>query len=190
MNVYEAIDRRRSIRKFKDTPVPRELIEGLLAAATLAPSGKNAQPWRFVVLQGSEKDLVADMLAARAEALRASGIDTGSASHTAAIMKQAPVTILIYDPLFKASDDHNGMGRIWSLVNTQSVGAAIQNMLLVAEANGLGTLWICDILMDEDELGARLGRSDELVAAVSVGYADETPAGRPRKPWQELTEWR
>jgi len=86
-------------------------------------------------------------------------------------------------------DDHNGMGRIWSLVNTQSIGAAIQNMLLAAEAAGLGTLWICDVLVAEDELAAWLGRTDELVAAVAVGYADEAPPARPRKSWREVTDW-
>ncbi|MGE5561063.1 MAG: nitroreductase family protein [Chloroflexota bacterium] len=190
MEVFQAIDRRRSIRKFKHQAVPRELIERLLTAATLAPSGKNAQPWRFVVVQGDTKDRVAGILLERAEWLRSQGLNIGSAIHTARIMQQAPVAILIYDALFKPTDDHNGMGRIWSLVNTQSIGAAIQNMLLEAESLGLGTLWICDILMAENEVGELLGRSDELVAAVSVGYADEAPAARPRTPWAEITEWR
>jgi nitroreductase len=51
METREAISRRRSIRKFKDAPVPREMIERVLSAAVLALSAKNRQPWRFVVLQ-------------------------------------------------------------------------------------------------------------------------------------------
>lgn len=190
MDVLQAIAQRRSIRRFKDQPVPRELIEQLLTAATLAPSGKNLQPWRFVVLEGEAKDHLSDMMLTCAETLQAQGVNIGSAVHSAKIIKQAPVVILIYDALFKPGDDHNGMGRIWSLVNTQSIGAAIQNMLLAAEAAGLGTLWICDVLVAEDETAAWLGRTDELVAAVAVGYADEAPSARPRKAWQEVTEWR
>ena len=50
METREAISRRRSIRKVKDAPVPREMIERVLSAVVLAPSAKNRQPWRFVVL--------------------------------------------------------------------------------------------------------------------------------------------
>ncbi len=52
MNTFEAIAARRSIRGFQDKPVPRALIEQVLQAAVQAPSGKNRQPWRFVVVEG------------------------------------------------------------------------------------------------------------------------------------------
>ena len=51
MDVIEAVEQRRSIRRFKPTPVPDDLVERVLRAATLAPSGKNSQPWRFVVVK-------------------------------------------------------------------------------------------------------------------------------------------
>ncbi len=54
--VEEAITSRRSIRKFTDTPVPREAIEHLLAVASRAPSGTNMQPWRVYVVGGQSKD--------------------------------------------------------------------------------------------------------------------------------------
>jgi nitroreductase len=53
METMEAISRRRSIRRFTDAPVPRELVEKVLAAEILAPSAKNRQPWRFIVLEGA-----------------------------------------------------------------------------------------------------------------------------------------
>jgi len=190
MDVFDAIKRRRSIRKFQDKPIPRGLIEEVLVAATLAPSGKNLQPWRFIVLEGDAKQHVVETMLARAEALKAAGVNIGSAIHSARIMAQAPAVVLVYDALIKPADDHNGMARLWSLVNTQSIGAAIQNMLLAAEAVGLGTLWICDIFVAEEEISSWLGRTDELVAAVAIGYPDEAPPPRPRKPWQEVTEWR
>lgn len=56
MHLTDAISRRRSIRKFEDRHVNPGLIEALLKAATLAPSGRNRQPWRFVILCGSMKD--------------------------------------------------------------------------------------------------------------------------------------
>lgn len=57
MELMQAIYSRRSIRRYKSQPVPRELVQRLLAAAVMAPSGSNAQPWSFVIIQdwGSRK---------------------------------------------------------------------------------------------------------------------------------------
>lgn len=56
MDIIRAIEERRSIRKFKDKVVPKEIIEKILELATKAPSGKNRQPWKFVVAQNNTKD--------------------------------------------------------------------------------------------------------------------------------------
>lgn len=184
MDVMQAISDRRSIRRFQPKPVSRELVEKVLKAAVKAPSGKNAQPWRFVVLEGSKKDELVDVLGSQAEARKESGT-----AMTAKAMRQAPVLILVYDSKFTPGDDHNGFARYMSLVHTQSIGAAIQTMLLAATAEGLGSLWICDVFSAEKEIGQLLGIKEELVAAVSLGYAAESPAPRPRKPWQEVTTW-
>jgi nitroreductase len=74
-------------------------------------------------------------------------------------------------------------------VDTQSIGAAIQNMLLAAQAIGLGTLWICDVWSAYQQLEEWLGESGELVAAVALGYPDEQPAARPRRPLSEVVRW-
>ncbi len=189
MNVSEAIANRRSTRKFKNQPVGEALIGEILHASTLAPSGKNKQPWHFTVLQGEKKNLIVDILEASVRNMQEQGHQTGSAEGTAKIMRQAPVCIFIHNPYFTPEEDHNGINRYFSLVDTQSVGAAIQNMLLKAEELGLGTLWICDVFFAEHKLNEYLGRSDEMVAAVSIGYADESPAPRPRKSWQKVTTW-
>ncbi len=56
MTVEEIVKTRRSIRKYKDTPVPKELIEQVLKAGMAAPSSKNRQPWKFLVVSGQAKD--------------------------------------------------------------------------------------------------------------------------------------
>jgi nitroreductase len=76
-----------------------------------------------------------------------------------------------------------------NVVDVQSIGGAIQTMLLAAHELGLGTLWICDVFYAYDGLREWLGRKEQMIAAVSIGYADEAPEARPRKPWQEVTEW-
>lgn len=61
--MLSAIETRRSIRRFLDRPVPREMIEEILLAGTLAPSSKNRQPWRFIVTAGEEKAGILDAMA-------------------------------------------------------------------------------------------------------------------------------
>lgn len=189
MNTLEAIAARRSIRRFKDIPVPDDMVKAILNAAIQAPSGKNRQPWHFVVVR---QDRRAEMVRIMAEAVarcEARGIDIGSSKWTAHSMEQAAVTIFVFNP-----DAGHTPGRpFWEepidIVDIQSVGAAIQNMLLAAQELGLGTLWICDVFCAYDELCAWLGQTHQLVAAVSLGYADESPAARPRKPLEQVTTW-
>ncbi len=190
MNTLEAISARRSIRRFKDKPVPRELIEKLLQATMQAPSGKNRQPWRFVVVAGQSRDKLIQLMQEGIERLRGWGVDIGSAEWTMQIMAHAPATILIFNAESKLDEEHPGPQRYpWS-VNIQSIGGAIQTMLLAAQELGLGTLWICDIFCADHALQEWLGRDQELVAAVSIGYADEAPAARPRMEMAEVVEWK
>ena len=97
MDIIGAIEARRSIRRFKADPVPRQTIERLLDLATKAPSAKNAQPWSFIVLEGEKKNAVAGLLADAVVKYEAQGFPTGSAGPTARIMAEAPVLILVYD---------------------------------------------------------------------------------------------
>lgn len=191
MQIGEAISLRRSIRKFKTDPLPRELVEQILEAATLAPSGKNGQPWEFIVLEGSDKDKLADLMISGAEQVEAMGYNSGSSKNTARVIKEAPVTVMVFNPRqIKQNSGSEDFNRIWWTVDTQSVGAAIQNMLLKAVELELGSLWICDVFVAEEQISAWLGREDEMMAAVALGWPDENPAPRPRKPWQQVTQWK
>ncbi len=96
-------------------------------------------------------------------------------------MEQAPVTVFVFSA--------GSAGEGGNVVDVQSIGGAIQTMLLAAQDLGLGTLWICDIFYAYEELRSWLGRTDQMIAAVSIGYADEAPGPRPRKPWREVTSW-
>jgi nitroreductase len=190
MNTLEAIAARRSIRKFKSDPIPEAVLQKVLTAAIQAPSGKNRQPWQFIVVQGEKR---AEMIRIMREGIareKARGEDPGSSEWTTNVMEQAPVTVFILNP----HGTHPWLAHSISqnfddLVNVQSVGAAIQNMLLAAQDLGLGSLWICDVFYAYEALLAWLGESCQMVAAVSLGYADEAPAARPRKPLSEVARW-
>lgn len=192
MQTLEAIAQRRSIRKFKDTPVTDEQIQALLHAATLAPSGKNAQPWRFVVVRGEKRAEMVAVMRAGMENLKALGVNLGSSPWTVQIMEHAPVTIFVFNnemTLESGEQTLSVQDVIFNSVDVQSVGAAIQNLLLAATDMGLGTLWICDIFFAYPELCTWLGETHQMIAAISMGYPDETPSARPRKTVEEVTRW-
>ena len=191
METLEAITARRSIRKFTDRPVTEEDVNAVLAAAVLAPSGKNRQPWRFVVVAGDDKR--AQMIRVMREGIadtKARGMEPGSAIMTARVMEGAPVTIFVFNPQGAHPwVSHSIEQTLMETVDTQSIGAAIQNMLLAAQAMGLGTLWMCDVWSAYEQLSAWLGESGQLIAAVALGYPDEQPAARPRRPMAEVVRW-
>jgi len=190
MDAIHIIAARRSIRRFKDTPLPADVLEQILNAAIQAPSGKNRQPWRFFIVQRDKRaEMVRVMREGMAEA-RARGEDLGSGEGSASIMEQAPVTVFIFNPhgmhpWLAHSIDQN----FQDVVNIQSIGAAIQNMLLAALDLGVGSLWICDVFYAYEELRLWLGAEGQMIAAVALGYADECPDPRPRKPFDDVVRW-
>ncbi|HOV50413.1 MAG TPA: nitroreductase family protein [Candidatus Cryosericum sp.] len=191
MDVMQAIASRRSIRKFTDQPVPEEALRSILTAATLAPSAKNRQPWRFVVVTGEEKRAqMIRLMRAGIDDAKAQGLQTGTAIMTARVMERAPVTIFVFNPLAADLDSPRATEqRALDLFDTESVGAAVENMILAAQELGLGTLWMGDIWSAYRHLSAWLGEPGLLAAAVAVGYPAEQPAARPRKSLDEVVRW-
>jgi len=190
MDTLEAIATRRSNRRFKADPIPQDALDKILNAAIMAPSGKNRQPWRFVVVREDKRgEMVAQMRAGIAK-FKDRGENIGSAEGTAAVMEQAPVTVFI----FNTEGKHPWLDRtiqesVWDMVNIQSIGAAIQNICLAARALGPGSLWIADVLYAYEELEAWLGQDTEMIAAVSLGYPAVNPVIFSRKPLADVTVW-
>ena len=188
MDVFEAIEARKSIRGFEDRPISQALLDKILLAATLAPSGKNKQPWKFYVVRGEKRDEMIQTMQKGMDRLEDMGIKTGSAKFTIRWMGQAPVTVFIFNPTgrspFAEKDPNDPFSE---MVDTQSIGAAIQNMLLVATDLGIGSLWICDVFSAYDELCEWLNAEGQMIAAVSFGYPTKSPNPRPRKAVEDVT---
>ena len=79
---------------------------------------------------------------------------------------------------------------IVEICDSLSIGAAIENMILTATGYGLGTLWIANTCFAYNELMDFIGTDSQLTGIVAVGFADESPAKRPRKPLEEIVEYR
>ena len=192
------IKNRRSIRKFKGDAVPRACIEEMVKAATLAPSAKNRQPWKFIVYQGTAKDALVNVMKQGVEREKVGHERMPSwtggladAENTVRVMQEAPVLIAVLNTNGKtpfsgiANED-----RIVEICDSLSIGAAIENMILSAMEQGLGTLWIANTCFAYDELMDYIDTEDQLTGIVAVGYANEQPDQRPRKRMEDVLEFR
>jgi len=178
--VMEAIERRRSIRKFKLDPVPHELIVQMLEAARLAPSGSNRQPWRF--------QIVTD-LAQRERIYK-------EATFGDKYILEAPVMIVCGSELFcfvkrhrlapPGSEYYGADSEEWDDIKKFIPDAnlytsiAVEHMVLAATALGLGTCWVQ--MIRYGQVARILGWPKHIVilALLLVGYAGEEPPPRPR----------
>jgi Nitroreductase len=186
MDIIKAIEDRRSIRKFQDKVVPKEIIERILELSTKAPSGKNRQPWRFVVLQNRSKDELVNIMNDALNQHKEQNKPTGSFELSINSINEASAVILVFNGFSNFEKDYN---HYRLLTDIQSIGAAIQTLLLAAQDFELGALWICDIFHCDKKISSWLNRKDELVAAVAIGYPNQSPYPRPRKLLKEVTEW-
>lgn len=161
MDVFECITTRRSIRKFKETPVEWDNIGKILEAGRAAPSSGNIQNWKFIV--------VVD------KALR-EGI--AEASFQQYWMIQAPAHIVIVEEPLKVKRHYGLRGE--KLYSIQNCAAAAENMLLTAHSLGLGACWIG--AFDEDRVRKLLKIIDEARPQIilAIGYSDETPVAPPK----------
>lgn len=180
MELDKTITGRRSIRRFKQDSVKKELIEAILDAGNKAPSAKNLQHWRFHVFQGEAKDKFTNYCLDEFDKIANNDDVHPYARYSFKIMVDAPVTILVYTS--------NVMPHP-ARPDIQSVSAAIQNMLLKAYGLGLGSLWICDVLYIDKAINQYIKIDMKLLAAVTIGYANESPKSRAKLTVDDVTTW-
>jgi len=167
MHIPEMIRERRSIRVFSDKNIPEGGVELLVEAACWAPSAGNRQPWEFVIVRDEEnKRRLAE------------------AAYGQYFIAEAPVVFVICaDPRRSASRYGRRGSELYCL---QDTAAAVQNLLLTAKANGLGSCWIG--AFDEGRVAEAVGSPKGVrpVAIVPVGYPAESPPPRPRRRLSEV----
>lgn len=190
---------RRSVRAFLPTPVPRESIVAAIEAAGWAPSPHGRQPWRFAVVEAAARR--ARLANAMAESWRAQlgldGQEPAVVAHRLAQSKErletAPILVVVClyladldvypDPMRQEAE------RVMAI---QSLGAAVQNLLLSVYANGLDAGWMCAPLFCPDIVRRELGLQETLHphALIPIGHAAKDPVRRPRRPVADLiVDW-
>ncbi|MBD3260487.1 MAG: nitroreductase family protein [Candidatus Altiarchaeales archaeon] len=161
MQTQDAIESRRSIRKYKKEPVEEGKIHSMIKAGVWAPSGLNNQPWRFKIIEDEKtKNLLA------------------SHTHYGGLIKQAPLCIVVFLDCERSYDREKDF---------MAVGACIQNMLLTAHDLGLGCVWLGEILNQRKQAEKALECPSfcELAAVIAVGVPDEKPTSK-RKSLDEF----
>lgn len=170
----------------------------IIQSGIKAPSSKNRQPWKYIVVQGREKEEMLEVFRrgiSREEnewaLLPQSRQHIAAAKYTVDIMEDAPVIVFVVNSLGKSIlSELTPEERVYEICNIQSISASIQNMLLSATEKGIGSLWICDIYFAYSELCEWLNSEGQLVAAIAFGYPDESPRERPRKSLNDVVVWR
>jgi coenzyme F420-0:L-glutamate ligase / coenzyme F420-1:gamma-L-glutamate ligase len=193
MEQFSWFSTRRSIRRYHPTPIPKELINQILTAATWAPSAHNRQPWRFVVMtEAAVKERLALAMGQRLrEDLTADGVPQELIEKDAGRSYQritaAPVLILICLTLadMDTYPDPKRAQNEW-LMAVQSTAMAGQNLLLAAHQSGLGACWMCAPLFCPDVVKETLNlpKDWEPQGLITLGYAAETKQ-KTRKPLNE-----
>jgi len=156
LSPMDAIRTRRSVRKYLDLPIEFEKLMSILDAGRLAPSAGNLQDWKFVIIVDNEKRL-----------------QVAEACLQQYWMAQAPVHIAVIAEPKKQERYYGKRGeQVYSLLNA---GAALENMLLAAHAQGLGACWVS--AFEESILRRTLKLPDHVnpVGIVTLGYPDEKP---------------
>lgn len=197
----KVIQDRRSIRSFTEEPVSEEAIRMILEAARLAPSGENAQPWRFIVVRdaetrkrlgaigggGSGRRFTAEFVTKKMqerfaglqdEEKKKAAFEKLTSGNVSAFLADAPVDIVVC-----------GRKNVWDLPYDTS--AAIENMLLMVTALGLGACWViapCIDVRDEERLHQLLQVPDDIkiVSIIAVGHPTRPHRPRPRLALHEL----
>lgn len=187
--------RRRSVREYSAEEVPEEVLRRVLEAARWAPSAHNAQPWRFVLIKDKEVKLrLARRMAQEWEKdLKADGVPpevrrklTEGSIKTFASAPAVLVACLTMEGMDEYPDERRR--RLEYLMAVQSVAAAIENVLLAASAEGLGSCWFCAPLFCQPAVQEVLGLPSgvEPQALIALGYAKSPSPPPPRKPLREL----
>jgi nitroreductase len=195
MDTFDAISKRRSIRKFKSDPVNPALITRCLEAARLAPSGTNCQPWKFLVVRDAGK--------------RQQVMD---AAYGQPMFGQAPVTIVLlgdtkaYRKRFRTGQELIEAGALAREDAERALAAykemkqsddditpimmncmlAGQNLILAAADQGLGSCWV--MLFKREKISELFDLPKNIfpIALIPLGYPDQNPPPRPRYPLSEV----
>jgi len=168
MDLFDAIEKRRSIRRFRPEPLAKEDLRRILEAGRLAPSGGNRQPWYFIVVRDLETKRALSTVA----------------NNQKFIADADTVIVALGDPGTKLKSPYKLSST--RIPYKQDPMIAIGHIILAATALGYGTCWIGAFNEDEVKRILKIPENLAVIALLPVGTPDESPPPRPRKAFREI----
>lgn len=186
---------RRSIRRYRPDPVPQPVIDKMIRIAVCAPSAHNRQPWRFVILkEAAERERLARAMGERLREDRlrdGDPVDAVEADYERSVSRivRAPLAVLVcatVDDMDVYPDERRSAAERQMAV--QSTAMAMQNLLLAAHAEGLGTSIMCAPLFCPGTVRSSLNlqASWQPQALITMGYPASEPKPFKRRPIEEV----
>ncbi len=169
MDLFEAIEKRRSIRKFKETPILETDLKKILEAGRLAPSGGNRQPWYFIVVTDKEKKRALSEAANNQKFIEKAGVIVVALGNPKATPAKLPYTT----PSTR-------------IPHIQDPMIAVEHMILAATALGYGTCWIGAFNEESVKKILNIPEDLDVIAMLPIGVPDEYPSQKPRKKLTEI----
>jgi len=202
VNLLNIIKNRRSIQEYLSKEVSNEVLFRILEAGRWAPSAHNAQPWRFIVIQDfATKQKLAKAMASRWDRdMSKNGISREQREilikASVERFENAPIIIIVcltMENMDEYPDDRRK--KIEYVMAVQSVAAAIENMLLAAHGEGLGSGWFCAPLFCQDVVRKilKIPQHVDPQALLTLGYPAYKPTTPLRKTLEEIVHqnhWR
>jgi coenzyme F420-0:L-glutamate ligase / coenzyme F420-1:gamma-L-glutamate ligase len=193
--IRDAISARCSVRQYRIDDVSPDTVRRLIGMAAMAPSAHNRQPWRFVVVRDADIKLrLADAMGVRLKSDRTrDGDDVASierdVERSRIRISGAPVLLAIcltVEEMDRYPDERRNRAEF--LMAVQSTAMAVQNLMIAASSEGLGTCWMCAPLFCPEVVRAalKLPGSWEPQALVTLGQPAALAKQKPRKPLDEV----
>jgi nitroreductase len=164
MNVFDVISKRYSVRAYRDKPVEEEKLQTIFSAVRLAPSARNAQEWRFILV--TDPELRKKVAAAGGQPF----------------LFQCPVIVAV------CAETDRRVSRCGETAYPLDVAAAIDHLTLAAAALGLGTCWVASFDPGPVKEALHVPEAAPVVELVALGYPAAGEAPPPDKPRLKLSE--
>ncbi len=183
MDTIEAIHRRQSIKRFSTRPVEKDKIVQLLDAGAQAPNHHKVRPWRFVVIEGAARERLGEVMAEVFRRKFPSVPPEGLQKERAKPLR-SPVIIAV-------GVDEPSESKVLEVENICAAAAACENVLLAAEAIGLGAHWRTGDAARDPDIKRFLGFGENqlLIAFLYVGYPEMELPPPTRPGSQDRTRW-
>lgn len=204
MEFIDVVKKRTSIRKFKDDPIPLKDLKSMVKHAGMAPSVNNSQPWKFLAVTNKDKmkkmaeavnskidEMMPDVKSEKLKSVKK------AVEHFSTFFVDAPVIIVVLNEPYEAVVDkaleklelsHEEIDKLRNHPNIQTIGGAVENLLLSAVNLGYGGCWLTGPLVARDELESilKVKAPYRIAACVAVGKPFEKQKSKEKRPLDEI----